>query len=61
MTEVHENHTVTIGITADGEDINPGIIRTRGYDYWKYPFPELNGSMMDIHALTGSTQKSTPL
>jgi len=59
MTEAaREIHTVTIGITADGEDINPednqdSVDMITGSIH----FPELNGSIMDIHALTGSTQQ----
>jgi uncharacterized membrane protein len=59
MTEsAREIHTVTIGLTADGEDLNPednqdSVDMITGSIH----FPELNGSMMDIHALTGSTQQ----
>ena len=59
MTEAaREIHTVTIGITPDGEDIHPednqdSVDMITGSIH----FPELNGSIMDIHALVGSTQQ----
>ena len=59
MTEAaREIHTITIGITADGDDINhednqDSVDMITGSIH----FPVLNGSMMDIHALTGSTQQ----
>ena len=56
MEAATRNHTVTIGITADGEDINPednqdSVDMITGSIH----FPELNGSVMDMHALTGSS------
>ena len=59
MTEAaREIHTVTIGITPDGEDNYPednqdSVDMITGSIH----FPELNGSIMDMHALVGSTQQ----